>query len=339
MSIKNNKFSKIFIIFTLFLLISAGITFVVYFINLKTAPKKFETAIKNITANTKLIDANTDHNQALDVSEYAKKQGLEIPEILINFDTHSDIYLNYPVIEHGEAGVENWINELIAKNPKLNEIYWVMPFEEANNSSLQTLFSEHNLKSVKNGIPLYGNCLDEKLDYFTFVFKPLYIKEFRQNFLIEPKSGQLNEYIENSLLNDIFFDKSKTYKKVKIITCTKQTLPDFKNRKVFLSIDADYVSNSGFDTAEDFKIVKTPEQVTKNFYSIFNTIDKKNIRPEVISLSLSPQYLPQEHHKHVQQIFNYIIKTAGMKDPISIYKRKYDTDPDYLKKKYGNTGN
>ena len=155
----------------------------------------------------------------------------------------------------------------------------------------------------------------------------------------ESTKATLNEYIENSLLNDIFFDKSKTYKKVKIITCTKQTLPDFKNRKVFLSIDADYVSNSGFDTAEDFKIVKTPEQVTKNFYSIFNTIDKKNIRPEVISLSLSPQYLPQEHHKHVQQIFNYIIKTAGMKDPISIYKRKYDTDPDYLKKKYGNTGN
>lgn len=338
MSILNNKYTKIFTISLFFLIIIIGIYFVIHLINLKIATKNFNNSIKKVTENTKIIDANTDHNQALDVSEYAKKQGIEIPSILINFDTHSDIYLNYPVLEHGQAGVENWINELIAKNPKLNEIYWVMPFEEANNGSLQTLFAEDNVKSIKYGKPFYGNCLDNKLDYFTFVFLPLYIRAYKQTFLIDPTTARMNEYIKNNPINNMLFDSQKTYKKVKITTCTANTLPDFKNKQVFLSIDADYVSNSGFDTAEDFKIPKNSKQITQNFYSIFNTIYKKNIRPEIISLSLSPQYLPKEHHKQVQQIFEHIIKTAGMTDPIQKYTRKYDNDPDYLKKKYNYYG-
>lgn len=37
-------------------------------------PKDLTPLIKEITQDTKLIDANTDHNQALDVAEYAVKR-------------------------------------------------------------------------------------------------------------------------------------------------------------------------------------------------------------------------------------------------------------------------
>lgn len=58
---------------------------------------KFDKNIKEITAQTKVIDANLNHNQALDVADWAKSQGLQMPDVLINFDTHSDIYLNLDV--------------------------------------------------------------------------------------------------------------------------------------------------------------------------------------------------------------------------------------------------
>lgn len=111
-------------------------------------PKDLTPLIKGITQDTKLIDANTDHNQALDVAEYAVKKGIKFPEIIINFDTHSDVYLNYPVMEQGAARVESWINELFVKNQNLKELYWVMPNEESNKPSLQTLFAENDFSKT-----------------------------------------------------------------------------------------------------------------------------------------------------------------------------------------------
>ncbi len=330
MSNLNNKFQKFFIATTITIIIGIVVFYIIYE---NIATKRFDTSIKNTTANTKVIDANTDHNQALDVSEYAKNQGVEIPSILINFDTHSDIYLNFKVLTPKGAGIENWINEYIAKNPKVDTIYWVMSKEAAKNNNMQIFFAENKKKDLAWGAPLFGNEI-KNLDKYKFVKTPLYRQPYIQEFLIEPQTAIINEYEPNSKMVKILFDPKVQYRKIKVINCTEDTLPDFKNKKVFLSIDADYISNSGFDTAENFKLLKNSKQVTQTFYSMFNTIDKKNIRPEIISLSLSPQYLPRKHHKHVQQIFNYIIQTAGKTDPIQKYKRKYDPDPDYLRKTY-----
>ena len=53
--------------------------------------------IKTISQNVKLIDGNNNHNQALDVIYLAKRKGIKIPETIINFDTHSDIFLNMEI--------------------------------------------------------------------------------------------------------------------------------------------------------------------------------------------------------------------------------------------------
>ena len=163
-------------IFTVILILGLVITGI--FVNLK--PKQdyllqAEPLIKKVTQNTKLIDLNTDHNQALDVSEFAKNHGIKAPEILVNFDTHSDIYLNYPVIAEGSAGVENWINELIAKNPELKEIYWVMPYEEAKDLNLQTLFAENDYHLIPRGkaTPFYGNSMNPNIRWLHFAFTPV----------------------------------------------------------------------------------------------------------------------------------------------------------------------
>lgn len=325
-------------IFTVILLLGLVITGI--FVNLK--PKQdyllqAEPLIKKVTQNTKLIDLNTDHNQALDVSEFAKNHGIKAPEILVNFDTHSDIYLNYPVIAEGSAGVENWINELIAKNPELKEIYWVMPYEEAKDLNLQTLFAENDYHLIPRGkaTPFYGNSMNPNIRWLHFVFKPLFKEPFSQEFLINTQTGRINEIPSDKKLYDYLFTPINQHKKVKIVTCTEKTLPDFEGKKVFLSIDADYTSNSGFDTAEKFSFIQSQKDIEKTFYSIFKTVNEKNMKPEIISLSLSPQYLPEFHHEYVATIFYYILRISGKEDIITTYTRKYDNDPNYLEKKYG----
>ena len=305
-----------------------------------TNRKSYSTVelITDITQNTKLIDANTDHNQALDVAEYAKKKNIEIPPILINFDTHSDMYLNYPVIKYGAVGVENWINEYLVKYPEVKELYWVMPKEEALNFPLQMLFAEDDYRYIMLGCDLYGNSLMKNINLFKFIFTPLTKKAFEQNFKID-KNGTLNEYIANNPINKVFFRKSTQYRKIKIITCTVDTLPDFKGKRVFLSIDADYVSNSGFDTTDNFKINKSSKGIDYGFYNVLKSLKTKNIYPEIISMSLSPQYLPNEHHRQVQNIFEYIINISGLSDEIQTYTRHYADNPNYLNKIYENLYN
>ena len=315
---------KITIISTIFFIILLSATLIIIFFTQKKENIDIHTIIEETFKNTKLIDANIDHNKALDVAEYAVKKGIDIPSILINFDTHSDTYVNYPVIKYGTAGVENWINEYLAKYPQVNEFYWVMPDEEAKNIPLQIFFAQDNYDLIKIGTDLYGNSLKTDIPIFKFVFKPLTRKKYTQNFIINTKTGTFNEKIKGLEINKNLFPKNQPYKKIKVITCTKNTLPDFKGKKVFLSIDADYVSNSGFDTYHGFKIRKNSDGIDKGFVSILKTIKDKNIEPEIISMTLSPQYLPKEHHSQVENIFEYIIQTSGHYDEISEYKRNYN---------------
>lgn len=281
-----------------------------------------ESVIKEVTKNTQLIDANTDHNQVLDVAEYAVKKGIKLPEIIVNFDTHSDIYLNdnktFP-----DSGVEDWLNEYIAKNPQVDTLYWVMPDEEAINIPIQILMALKVYDIPKEFSPLLGNSI-AKMNPLYFVFNPIYKKNFSQNFLIDPKTKTINEYIEGHKLNRNLFKKGIKYKKLKIITCNKDTLPDFKGKEVFLSIDSDYMSNSGFDTALDFKFVKSEQNIFNTFYSIFETTKNKNMKPVIISMSLSPQYLPKSRHKYVDTILKQAIIYSNKQNVITNYKHHYD---------------
>lgn len=295
-------------------------------------PINLDTMIKIITANTKVIDANEDHNQALDVSEYAKLHHIKLPKILINFDTHSDIFLNYQVINPDGAGIENWINEYVALNPEIDEIYWVMPKEEALNTDLQILFALNYIDYLENGTQYYGNEINENLSQFKFVLQPLTQKSFVQYFLIDPKTGILNEYIENSPITPMLFKPGINYKLIKITACTETTLPDFSNKEVFLSIDADYISNSGFDTTQDFANNRTPQEIEKALFSMIATIYKKNIRPTIISMSLSPEYVPREDHPQIIEFFNKVFKVSNQKDILHNYKRNFSSNLQSIRK-------
>lgn len=315
---------KLLITLSIIFVIAAGIF---GFLNSKSKNTEnysydLKTTVQEITKETKLIDPNTDHNQALDVMEYAKQHNIEIPEIIINFDTHSDIYLNDPGILP-DSGVEDWLNEFIAKNPKTDTLYWVMPDEEAKNIIIQILLGLKNYDIPREFSPLIGNS-QRDMNPLYFVFNPLTQKSYTQYFLQDTRNKAMNEYTKDNKSDRKLFRKYVKYKKVKIITCTKETLPDFKGKKVFLSIDADYTSNSGFDTSNNFKFIKSDEDIKKTFYEIFKTVEEKDITPIIISMSLSPQYLPKSKHEYVKSLFDDIIKYSNHLDLINTYKHFYD---------------
>lgn len=296
--------------------------------NSKNFPNGFEDLVKEVVQNTQLIDINIDHNQALDVMDYAIKKDIEIPEIMINFDTHSDVFLNAPILKFYAANVENWINVYLAQNPNVKELYWVIPDEAAHHPFLQIAFARNEIADIKNSNPLFGNSLNTDISLFYFFSHPLDKISYSQEFLIDLKTGVMNEYSRNTVLNKKIFKPNINYKKIKVTTCTQKTLPDFKGKNVFLSIDADYTSNSGFDTTGNFKMDKSKSAIAKNFYEIFNILKLQNANPTIISLSLSPQYLPRKHHSFVFEIFKEILRISGKNDEINTYTRRYE--PTYI---------
>lgn len=318
----NHRLATIIIVFTL---VIAAIFSVV--IKQKKLEKLDITSnVKEVTQNSKLIDMNLDHNQALDVIDYAKRKNIKVPKILINFDTHSDIFVNADILKYKESDVSSWINNLLASNPQINTIYWVMPMEEAKNIDLMTIFGAYGGELPdEEAFILFGNISDKKTNEFTFLFKPLYKKAYKQEFYFDPKTGKMNAIPEKKEnLKKLFNTDESNLRKIEVITCTENTLPNLKGQDVFLSIDADYISNSGFDTYNDFKFVKRNEhEINATFYSIFDTLKKKEIKPTIISLSLSPRYLPKQYQSFVDITFKYITLTANKFDMIDKYKNRY----------------
>lgn len=288
-------------------------------------PEEFVPNIKQVTANAKIIDANLNHNQAIDVINFAKSQGLKTPPILINFDTHSDIYLNLNTTYLG-AEISDWINEYLAQNPEVKEVYWVMPREEAKNPYLQFEFGTNDRRYIRYNTALYGVSLKNSTP-LKFLKTPLTKKLYKQEFLLNPESGKMNEavnekYYKKAKIN--FNLKNPKLRKITVITCTEDTLPDFKGKNVFLSLDADYFSNSGFDTTGNFINNKNQKQIAYSIFSMMKTLKEKNVRPEIINLTLSPEYVPVEDHRNIIDFYNKIFDITKQPDAINDYQYSID---------------
>lgn len=271
------------------------------------------TKIKNITSDLKLIDANLDHNQALDVIELAKEQDIEIPSTIINFDTHSDMYIFEEIDPKYGARVSNWLNIFFAKHPNANELYWVMPEAEATDSAM----NEEFLLGDKPNYPgsLYGN---------TFPTSPKIEKDvnqqaYEQDFLLNTNNGWMKEITNTNA------EIKQGFKKIKVVTCTEKTLPDFKYKKVILSIDSDYISNSGFDTLAGFTNNRTNSEINKAISKMLSTIKRKKIRPQIITLTLSPEYVPPEDREQLFDFMQEFVKHSGKKDILQQYSHQFDS--------------
>lgn len=274
--------------------------------------------IKNIVKNVKVFDTNIDHCHNINVIEDAKKQNVEISKIVINFDTHSDLYIWRELPKFG-SGVEDWLNEYFAKFEEPEVLYWVLPNEEMNDPVImQTFVSKEDLNDFNS---LLGNIKKDPQDVNINLDKKPYVQYLR----INTENGVIDDEIipkkgETIKLGRI--GKSK-YKIFKLVNCTKETLPTFHGENIFLSVDMDYISNSGYDTINDFETPRTPKEMDKGIYQLLKTIEKKNVKPSILTFTLSRYYLPKDKEKQTLKFFKKFIAISGKKDTRKKYTRSF----------------
>lgn len=275
--------------------------------------------IRNITKNLKVIDANKDHNQALDILEYAEQQNVQIPKTIINFDTHSDIYMEHEVDREYGAQIADWINVLFSNYRNIEELYWVIPEKEIDGISAKASFVIKN--SETEHFPLFGNTRRNP----KFINPNIELTPYIQYFSLDTQKGTMLEMISKDSKKEYDnFKETSRYRKVKLINCTESSLPDFKNKNIILSIDGDYISNSGYDTGRDFENNLNYQEIDTALAKMLKTIKQHNIQPEIITMTLSPRYVPDEDQEQMLNFFKTFIFLSGKKDALQKYKRGYD---------------
>ena len=196
--------------------------------------------IKKIFKNSH-IEINTNHNEALNVFEnYIKKSGKHIP-LLVNFDTHSDLYIN---IKNDIVTIANWVN-FCFKNFKVTEFYWIMPNYILENSEYRKTYQK---KTNSTSGPFRGfDNIDLDLNQVT-----------KQQLLFDKNTNELISINKLALINKKckMFNMPDIEKQltslipIDINILTISNLDILSGKEILLSIDADYFCNSGFDTAD-----------------------------------------------------------------------------------------
>ena len=321
--------------------------------------------LNKIFAGTEFADNINNHNQALDAIEYAKSKGVKIPQILINFDSHSDIYTGRDsyVSSRKGASIANWVNECIAKHD-LTDVYWVIPENMANDEEVKAILSGE--KEVKNKGSKYSKPLLQNLDK-TRTANPNK-SDFIQTFIVDKKDGKLfhpnlseeemiamlngekmideefykdnsasgtwrEKFARNTVYQEKMDDGRDRFAKVNIHFVTENTLPDFKDKNVMTSIDMDYFSNSGADTMTLYRDNKNEEEKNKAFSKTLDTIAKAGIKPVIHTTCLSDDdYLPHEDIEQATDFANAVITSTPQKtDNIKLYSRTHNENYDSTK--------
>ena len=275
--------------------------------------KGYRKKINKIFASSH-FDYFPNHNQTLDSMKAFNKIGIlkGIPATLIHFDTHSDMckddlkkYLKNKSFgseyskDAFEHSIWSYVNTMIRGN-QVNNVYWVIPDGTKRSRIGRQIFWN------KKDIPVYTSIL--------------FNGEFSQKFYIKKGNISKEEPIHWSVPED-YDNNASSYR---IINFYKIVLNDLLNIKIkspiILDIDADYFSNTGYDTIGKFE-VKFKEDTITNFISI---LDKANIRPVVTTGSLSPQYVGDEYVDIMERFFQDIGISSFNKNDYLIGYRHQD---------------
>lgn len=300
--------------------------------NIQTAGKYTPTEqdlanMQYVFGQTMFADNFEDHNQMIDAIEYAKIQGVNIDEatVLINCDTHSDVYLNQP----SRHSIADWVNAAMAKYPNITDFYWVVSESMVNDIEFGQILSGN--KNMNNYGKWHASGLFQNIDIKADLNNGESIQTYyvtSDGYLSSKKN--VEEYIEenaycDNCIGDYEIDPSMTHQ-IRIHICTEKNLPDFNGQKVISSFDMDYFSNSGVDTITLYRDNKNETELNQAFSQMLQTFADHHIQPIIHGNCYSnDDYLPQEDYKQAQGFANEIIKSTPQgSDVLDEYKHKHE---------------
>ena len=273
----------------------------------KYNPTKEDAAlIKKVFSDVIFADINTQHSQIIDVANVANDK-YKMPKILINFDSHSDMYVKPG--GNKRANIADWVN-YAASIDGVEKIIWVVPKHSiVNNPDADRVYFGGRMNIKQDGAYV-GN-----VDYTQIQdsSKPLVQKIYLNTY-----SKEITPVIGNKK------PRGRHIKVLDFIVCTQDTIPDLKGEDVFMSIDGDYFNNCGFDTSE--AIATIPFNLNSAFSDFLHTLDKKNIKAKFLSCSTSPEYTSYARSQDIYGFFKYILSAIGRKDEIQYYYNRLTRD-------------
>ncbi len=218
---------------------------------------RLKKVLRKVLSKVVVYNSSDEHvNTLMGIRQAVRYQLLRERQnvVLLNVDTHSDLY-NYDG-EHVSGGPTSaaWMNPAILENPKISEVIWVRPPE---------------MDSAVKGYHFVLNKPTKDLG----PDKTIYVDHQAQILYFSPPA-------------DLLTHPAK-YKPVTVRTITADQLPDLQGRDVIMSLDMDYFSNTGYDTHQKIQV---PYRGQEQVCDLFETLARKHIRPFLLSVALSPKY-------------------------------------------------
>ena len=246
--------------------------------------------------NNVFVEINTNHNEAVDVYKKYLQQNPNVP-ILVNFDSHSDLSVNYKL---QEKTIANWVNFCI-KELDINEFYWIIPEHIIQNE--KQFLSDKPTKTIQNSNFFFFqniklNPLENNSGYIYYSTKT---NEIRHEDNLEHINNKCKKYGLKPIINE------NEWKKVKVTILTEDKLNILKGKEILLSVDADYFCNSGFDTTSKINNINiSKEELIEKFDNFINSLYKNEIQIKCCSLTYSPIYFPKKFQKEIEEFYKEI---------------------------------
>jgi hypothetical protein len=239
------------------------------------------------------VDLARHNNQVLDFVDELGREGSVDPSqrlTIIHLDTHSDLH-TYPdpAVATDREDISDFMNRL-AKDGRLVEVYWVLP---------------------------------------DWTRDPAY----RAKYWEQPLPDGPVSYVEGPRVLEIFPDRAERLlyfgapagsaetPGVRFHKVLLSELPSFEGRSdVYLEIDGDYFSNTGFDTALHAHANPTRNEMLADFARVAEALHARGVRPLIASWCLSPVYTAREDELDQERFVLDVLRTGAKVDYLLGYR-------------------
>ncbi len=247
---------------------------------------------KYISKNA-FVDINTNHGEAKDFIDKLSDENKDLLDsnlIFINIDAHSDIHIN---MRHDDMTLANWINFLLL-DYKIESFYWAFPKWLLKNKKIS---DDANTIDAGPINPLYSDISNGQF------LKKVYLNHKDYEIISQEKISRLNKNCDDFGINRFYEQHLLEEFTLNIIDINK--LPNLKNKKIFLSIDADFFSNLDIRNENYPQLIKK-KLLYNRFSSFLKSLKQKEIQPIIITMTYSPEYIDMRDKKYISDFFNLI---------------------------------
>lgn len=266
-------------------------------------PVQLEDAVKpwaELVRVSKALDLFPHNNQVLDFLDAVTADGLLEAEpklTVIHFDAHSDLWAYPAPSEYAlSEDISNFLDTAILKGVA-GEVYWVLPDWTREEPYAKDYWFDNELPDTPEPYVQGPRDLQIFVD-----------REAGALYFGSPPQGRENLPVVH-------------YHKVLL-----SELPDFAGRdNVYLEIDGDYFSNTGFDTEPQGHINPSRGEMLSTIAKVADTLKQHGVKPRLTSWCLSPDYTAPEDELDQDFFFLSVLDRLQAKDYLMGYAHSEPT--------------